>query len=251
MVTITIANKKGGSGKTSTALALVDAAVSAGKKVLAVDMDPQGNLSATLGADRELVGSAELLLKKEARLEDYVQDLGGGLALVAGSGELVDVELQLIKTVGKEMKLAEALAQAEGYDFCIIDTPPSTGLLTVAALCATDKVVIAASADAYAADGYAELAGDIASIKKYYNPGLKVDGILLTRYNERTTLARQMIKEYRDLAEATGTRLYNARIRECIAVREAQYSHKLLSEYDAGCNAVQDYRVMAKELGVL
>ena len=116
MVTITIANKKGGSGKTSTALALVDAAVSAGKKVLAVDMDPQGNLSATLGADMELVGSAELLLKKEARLEDYVQDLGGGLALVAGSGELVDVELQLIKTVGKEMRLAEALAQAEGYE---------------------------------------------------------------------------------------------------------------------------------------
>lgn len=249
MQTFTVVNKKGGSGKTSTALAMVDLLRRKGR-VLCVDMDPQGNMSAVLRADRSVQGTSELLQKKDAKLEDYVQNVLENVDLVAGEGSLVDVEPALAKAVGREMRLAKALAQAKDYAFCIIDTPPSIGLLTVNALCAAEKAVIAANADAFSADGYAEIAGDVDDVREFFNPGLRVDGILLTRFNERTTLARQMVKEYSDLAERTGTKLYQTRIRECVAVREAQYTRQLLSDYSKKNNAVDDYTAWLEELEV-
>ena len=207
-------------------------------------------MSAVLRADRSVQGTSELLQKKDAKLEDYVQNVLENVDLVAGEGSLVDVEPALAKAVGREMRLAKALAQAKDYAFCIIDTPPSIGLLTVNALCAAEKAVIAANADAFSADGYAEIAGDVDDVREFFNPGLRVDGILLTRFNERTTLARQMVKEYSDLAERTGTKLYQTRIRECVAVREAQYTRQLLSDYSKKNNAVDDYTAWLEELEV-
>lgn len=249
MQTIAIVNKKGGAGKTSTALALIDLLREKGS-ILCVDMDPQGNMSTVLHADKSLQGTSELLQKKNATLGDYVQNVLEGIDLIAGDGSLVDVEPALSKAVGREMRLSKALAQAEGYAYCIIDTPPSIGLLTINALCAADKAIIAANADAFSADGYAEIAGDVEDVKEFFNPKLRVDGILLTRFNERTTLAKQMAKEYDGLAEQTGTKLYKTRIRECVAVREAQYTRKLLSDYSKKNNAVTDYAAFVKEMGI-
>ena len=249
MQTFTVVNKKGGSGKTSMALALVDLLRQKGR-ILCVDMDPQGNMSAVLHADRDLQGTAELLQKKNAKLDDYVQNVLEGVDLIAGDGSLVDVEPVLYKAIGREMRLAKALAQTKDYDYCIVDTPPSIGLLTINALCAAQKAIIAANADAFSADGYAEIAGDVEDVKETFNPDLCIDGILLTRFNERTTLAKQMVKEYEDLADRTGTKLYKTRIRECVAVREAQYMRQLLSDYSKKNNAVEDYTALIQELGV-
>lgn len=250
MQTFTVVNKKGGSGKTSTALALVDLLRKKGR-ILCVDMDPQGNMSTVLRANRNLQGTSELLQKeKNARLDDYVQNVLENVDLIAGDGSLVEVEPVLYKAIGRERRLSKALAKAKGYDYCVIDTPPSIGLLTINALCAAQKAIIAANADAFSADGYAEIAGDVDDVREAFNPDLCIDGILLTRFNERTTLARQMVKEYEDLAQRTGTKLYKTRIRECVAVREAQYMRQLLSDYSKKNNAVDDYKAFIREMGV-
>ncbi len=250
MQTFTVVNKKGGSGKTSTALALVDLLRKKGR-ILCVDMDPQGNMSTVLRANRNLQGTSELLQKeKNARLDDYVQNVLENVDLIAGDGSLVEVEPVLYKAIGRERRLSKALAKAKGYDYCVIDTPPSIGLLTINALCAAQKAIIAANADAFSADGYAEIAGDVDDVRETFNPDLCIDGILLTRFNERTTLARQMVKEYEDLAQRTGTKLYKTRIRECVAVREAQYMRQLLSDYSKKNNAVDDYKAFIREMGV-
>ena len=144
MQTFTVVNKKGGSGKTSTALALVDLLRKKGR-ILCVDMDPQGNMSTVLRANRNLQGTSELLQKeKNARLDDYVQNVLENVDLIAGDGSLVEVEPVLYKAIGRERRLSKALAKAKGYDYCVIDTPPSIGLLTINALCAAQKAIIAA-----------------------------------------------------------------------------------------------------------
>ena len=249
MQTFTVINKKGDSGKTSTSLAMFDLLRRKGR-ILCVDMDPQGNMSAVLRADRNLQGTAELLQKENAKLDDYVQNVLDGVDLIAGDGSLVEVEPKLYNAIDCEKCLAKALAQAKGYDYCVIDTPPSIGLLTINALCAAQKAIIAANADAFSADGYAEIAGDVDDVREAFNPDLCIDGILLTRFNERTTLAKQMVKEYEDLAERTGTKLYKTRIRECVAVREAQYMRQMLSDYSKKNNAVDDYTAFIREMGV-
>ena len=235
MITYAVVNKKGGAGKTTTALALVDGLSKAGKKVLAIDIDPQGNLSSVCHTEPDVIGSAELITK-QPHVSDVIQHKDS-YDLIAGDGTLVDVEAL------DEVK--------DEYDYCIIDTPPSIGLLTVNAMVAADKIIVTANADAFSADGLVELYRDISAIQKYFNPELKIDGILLTRYSERTTLAREMLKEFRQMAEKIDTKVYKTKIRENVSIREAQYTRQLLSDYDKDCNGAQDYKVLLKEMEVL
>ena len=250
MITYAVVNKKGGAGKTTTALALVDGLSKAGKKVLAIDIDPQGNLSSVCHTEPDVIGSAELITK-QPHVSDVIQHKDS-YDLIAGDGTLVDVEANLFKVIGKEAHLREALDEVKDeYDYCIIDTPPSIGLLTVNAMVAADKIIVTANADAFSADGLVELYRDISAIQKYFNPELKIDGILLTRYSERTTLAREMLKEFRQMAEKIDTKVYKTKIRVNVSIREAQYTRQLLSDYDKDCNGAQDYKVLLKEMEVL
>ena len=247
METYAVINQKGGVGKTTTAHAL-GAALGlrgAGKpSVLFVDLDPQANLTQTLSASSDLPGALEVILR-EASLADAVQRcaLGGVLAsrpALAGADAL-------ITETGKEYRLREALESAE-YDYCIIDTPPALGVLTINALTACNAAIVPAQADVYSVRGIEQLSGTIDVVRRYCNPKLRVDGILLTRFNERTVISRDIADTIARLAARLNTRLYSARIRENVAVRESQLQHIDIFSYAPRSNAAQDYSKFVEEV---
>ena len=153
-----------------------------------------------------------------------------------------------IADTGKEYRLKEALEKIEkNYDFCIIDTPPALGILTINALTASDSVIIPAQADIYSLQGIENLEETIKAVKKYCNPNLKIEGILLTRYNPRTILSREVSEMAEKLAEKLETKLFKAKIRDAVAVKEAQISQESLFKYAPKSNVTKDYEGFINE----
>ena len=153
-----------------------------------------------------------------------------------------------IADTGKEYRLKEALEKIEkDYDFCIIDTPPALGILTINALTASDSVIIPAQADIYSLQGIENLEETIKAVKKYCNPNLEIEGILLTRYNPRTILSREVSEMAEKLAKKLETKLFKAKIRDAVAVKEAQISQESLFKYAPKSNVTQDYESFINE----
>ena len=246
MVIYTVANQKGGVAKSTTAAALVAGFNARGLKSLAIDTDPQGNLSYIMGAST--TGKSVLgLLTKEATAKEAVQHTAQGD--VIPSSRLLAAIDGIIADTGKEYRLKEALEELAGdYDCVVIDTPPALGILTVNALTAANVLIIPAQADTLSLQGIEQLATSIVPVKKYCNPALKVAGILLTRYNPRSVLTKEVTKAAANLAEAMGTKVFNATIREGIAVKEAQLMKQGLFEYAPKANVTQDYAAFIDEL---
>lgn len=251
METVTIAAQKGGTGKTTTAQALgMGLTKYYGKRVLFVDLDAQGNLSRTMEADNSGITGRESfsLLIGRVNAEGCIQHTPHG-DVIASSPALsgADISPELSK-VGREYRLKRALETVSGaYDICIIDTPPALSTLTVNALTACKRIVIPAQADDYSLDSLSRLRETIETVREYCNPSLQVDGILLTRYNGRTVLSREIADMMRQAAEDLRTRIYTARIRECTAVREAQAMRMDIYSYSPRCNAAKDYRAFVGE----
>lgn len=250
MKTMAVVNQKGGVGKSTTAAALAGGLCLCGRRVLAVDLDAQGNLSHTLRA-RPCPGKSVLeVLLGMVPVREAVQATASGDLLPASKG-LSGADAFLSET-GKEYRLREALEPLSGlYDYCVIDSPPALGIATVNALTAADMAIVPAQADIYSLQGVEQLAATVETVRRYCNPGLRVDGILLTRYSPRSVLSRE-VKELMDqLARRLGTRLYRASIREAIAVKEAQISRENLFTYAPGSNVAGDYRAFLQEaLGI-
>lgn len=242
---IAIINQKGGVGKSTTALALAAGLRLRGQRVLSVDLDAQGNLSYSMGADGE-GASVYDALRGEAQLSEVLRHTPQGDLLPSGRA-LAGADAVLVE-VGKEYRLSELLAGvSEDYDTILIDTPPALGILTVNALTACNGVVIPAQADMYSLQGIAQLQGTVDTVRRYCNPALKVRGVLLTRYNPRAILSREFAEMIGEAATRLGARLYETNIREAIAIKEAQASQQSLFEYAPKSNAAVDYDAFVEE----
>jgi len=252
MITIAVIAQKGGVGKSTTAYAIgVGLAKYHAARVLFVDTDAQGNLSRTMEADRSGTTGADILeaMTGRATLSASIQRTPHG-DIVAASPALSGADREpTLSKVGREYRLRRALETVAGaYDYCIIDTPPALSIVTVNALTAADKAVIPAQADDYSLDAIESLTETIKTVQAYCNPSLQVDGILLTRYNGRAVISREIAEMIEQASGALDTRLYETRIRECTAVKEAQAVREDIYSYAPRCNAAKDYRALVDEM---
>ena len=249
MRTITVTNQKGGTGKSTTAAAIGAGLLRNGYRVLFVDMDAQGDLSDTLEADTSGLTTKGVMevLEESATAQEAIQHTPHG-DLIASSPTLTGADMVIIAT-GKEYRLREALEAVSGaYDYCIIDTPPALGIATINALTASDSVIIPAKADYYSVKGIGKLYSSIRTVRKYCNPALKVEGILLTAYSSRTIISRDMADMLESTAAMMETKVFSTKIRECSALREAQAVHQDIYSYAPKSNASADYTALVNEI---
>lgn len=243
MEVVAIVNRKGGVGKTATAQALGAGLARKKKKVLYIDLDSQTNLSYGLGADAGGLSSMDVLLG-EATAQEAIQHTPQG-DVIAGSEALAGADAAIDGT-GKEYRLKEAIDGLQ-YDYIIIDTPAQLGTLTVNALTAANSVVIPVQAEVYSLQGIGQLSKTIEAVKKYCNRDLYIRGILITRYNGRAVISKDMQSNLKDAAEQLKTKLYSTPIRECVSIKEAQAIQQDIYTYAPRSNAAKDYEAFIKE----
>lgn len=246
---ISVANQKGGTAKTSTAHALVTGAAYKGKRSLAIDFDPQGNLSFIMGADANRAGAYELM-KQQAQAAQIVQYTSQG-DIIPASLNLAAADTEFSGKPGRDFFLQAALEPLQdAYDVVVIDTPPTLGTLLVNALTASDEVIIPMNADILSLQGLYQLAETINQVKSFCNKGLKVTGILLTRYSGRTVLARDIKETIEAKCAELGIPLLNTVIRDGVAVREAQTTQESLFAYAPNSNPAKDYLQLFDEINL-
>ena len=253
MKVITLANQKGGVSKTTTAAALASGLSHKGYKVLAVDLDPQCNLSAGAGVD--VLNQSGLLywvFKRETEIEAAIYRSEIGCSVLPGGLLLAGADMEFTQT-GREYMLSEALERvSEAFDYCVIDTPPTLGILTTNALTASQSVIIPLTADAYALQGLTQLNGLIQNVRRYCNRGLTVAGLLLTRFNDRQNVTKAIQKQIEAKAAEIGTRVFGTKIRESVAVREAALLRGDIFTEAPKANATLDYTAFIDEfMGVI
>lgn len=243
---IAVINQKGGVGKSTTSNAIGAGLFQRGYKVLFIDLDAQGNLSYSMKCENKPLSSLEVLTgtatAKEATLTTPQGDI------IPASPALASADT-IITDTGREYRLKEALEPLkEVYDYIIIDTPPALGTLTINALTACDSVIIPAQADIYSLQGIGQLNQTIQTVKRYCNKGLTIKGIVITRYSPRAVLTRDMTDLLEDTAKQLNTKVFTSRIRECIALKEAQASQIDIFTYNPRSNAGIDYKALLEEM---
>lgn len=243
---IAVINQKGGVGKSTTAQAIGAGLILKGYSVLFVDLDAQGNLSYTLGADTRGYNAMGVLERPETA-KDEIQHTQNG-DIIASSPKLAGAD-KLLEDTGKEYRLKEALESLQGaYDYIVIDTPPALGILTINALTACTGVIIPAQADPYSLQGIVQLNGTIETVKRYCNPRLTIMGIVITRFNARSTIRREVAELLEQTAGQLHTKLYKTKIRECVSLVEAQAMKKSIYSYAPRSNATADYKALVDEI---
>lgn len=243
-----VANQKGGVGKTTTTINLATALAATDKKVLVVDLDPQGNASTGLGldhADREL--SSYDLIMGEATLSDaLVKTAVPGLHLVPAVVDLTGAEIELVDRAGREKCLLNALDKAQGdYDYIFIDCPPSLGILTLNALVAADAVLVPLQCEFFALEGVSQLIKTVERIKRALNPRLEIQGVVLTMYDNRNNLSMQVAADVRDFF---GDKVYKTVIPRNVRVSEAPSHGRPVLLYDHRCAGARAYMHLASEV---
>lgn len=246
MKVITIADQKGGVGKSTISNAVIAGLTRKGFNVLGVDLDSQANLTSATGADN--TGQTMLgVLTGEVKAQDAIQHTPVG-DIIPSSPMLVTADSLLVAT-GKEYKLKEALEPISGlYDYCIVDTPPALSILTVNALTCCDYVIIPAVADLFSLQGITQLTDTINQVRTYTNPKIKVAGIVLNMYNPRTNLQREVADYITQVSSSLGTTLFKSTIRNSIKVKEAPFSQKSIYEYAPKEKVTADFTAFIDEL---
>ena len=243
-----IINQKGGVGKSTTAINLSAALGELGKQVLLVDLDPQGNSSSGLGIEKSQVHNCvyDVLLNDVAIEDVIIPDVGEGLDLVPATINLAGAEVELVSEMARENRLKDAVGSLRGkYDYVFIDCPPSLGLLTVNALVAADKLLIPIQCEFYALEGVTKLLDSMKRVKTRLNPTLDIFGVLLTMYDGRTTLSRQVVEEVRSYF---GKTVFTTLIPRTVKLSEAPSFGQPITQYDPSGKGAQSYANLAKEV---
>lgn len=247
MKIIAVSNQKGGVGKTTTSQALIAGLADKGYKVLGIDLDPQGNLSSACGAENYNVPTVYELMKQQIAAVEAVQHMGGGYDIIPSNIMLAGAEQELLQT-GKEHRLKESIESiVDMYDYVVIDTPPSLGVLTVNAFTAASDVLIPTTAGIFATAGINQLNETLKSVQKYCNPNVKIAGILFTRFNPRVNISKQIKELTEQLSQYISAPIYKTYIRSAIAVEEAQANRIDLFDYAERSTASEDYKAFIEE----
>lgn len=245
---IAFSNQKGGVGKTTTCVNLAAYTARAGKRVLVVDMDPQGNASSALGFfERKDKKSVYEVLVGDIEAAGAVKKTETeGLDIITSSGDLAGAELELAQVmIGRERVLDEKLEEAkEGYDFVFIDCPPSLGLLTVNSLAAADGVVVPIQCEYFALEGLSQMMNTIKLVKKFLRPAIEVEGVVITLYDGRAKLSKGVVGE---IEKVFGDKVYQTKIPRNVRLAEAPSYGKPVSDYDPKCAGAQAYEKLAEE----
>ncbi|QBM18654.1 chromosome partitioning protein ParA [Marinobacter sp. JH2] len=245
---IAVTNQKGGVGKTTTCVNLAASLVAIKRRVLLVDMDPQGNATMGSGVDKntlELSGY-DLLTKRATAEEVMVKTDPAGFDLLPGNGDLTAAEVELMNEIGREHRLRLALSEVrDNYDYILIDCPPSLNLLTVNSLSAADSVLIPMQCEYYALEGLAALMNTVEQIKETVNPQLEMEGILRTMYDPRNSLTLDVSGQLR---EYFGDKVYRAVIPRNVRLAEAPSYGMPALNYDKASKGAIAYLAMAGEM---
>ncbi len=244
---IAIANQKGGVGKTTTTINLASAIALEGRSVLLIDLDPQGNATSGLGIDpRSLKKTVYNCLIKDTKYEFVrVRSAIHGLTILPANADLAGAEIELVNATGRETHLKDVIGEVvEQYDMIFIDCPPALGILTVNALTAASSVLIPVQCEYYAMEGLTRLLGSIDRVRQSFNPDLYIEGIVLTMFDARNTLARQVADQVRSHFTE---KVYRVVIPRNVALAEAPSYGRPGILYNAASAGSQAYVALAKE----
>jgi len=245
---ISICNQKGGTGKTTTTVNLSAALAELNKKILIVDLDPQGNATSGVGVNKNELNKSvyDLLLGKAIVSEVIISNIYPNLDIIPCNISLTGAEIELVGAISRETKLKKALeALKNNYDYVFIDSPPSLGLLTLNALVASDSIIIPIQCEFYALEGVAQLIKTLNLIKEGLNQALRVDGVLLTMADFRTNLTTEVINEIKEYFK---DKVFKSIIPRNVKLSEAPSHGKPITIYDANSIGAIKYKELAKEL---
>ena len=243
---ISVANQKGGVGKTTTTINLSTVLAKKGKKVLLIDADPQGNATSGLGAEKDVEYSTYDVLVGETSMRDVIEKtIIKNLLICPSNINLAGAEVELVPMMSREQRLKEKIEEIKDiFDYILIDCPPSLGLITLNAFTASDSVLIPVQCEYYALEGLGQLINTVNLVKKHLNKQLQIEGALLTMYDIRTNLSNQVVKEVKKYFE---NKVYKTVIPRNVRLSEAPSYGMPITEYDPRSKGAKNYEKFTKE----